>query len=177
MKDVGQRTAEMAALKHATPYIRLFKGKTFVVKVGGEAVETEAAIRGLLEQVHTLHQVGIPVVLVHGGLVALIAVGLLCGPRCWRALIARLHVRRLSRGEIAASDAAVLYARMLHILRRRGYDKPGWLTPAEFARILPPSPTSIVVANITSLYNQLRYGQQTDAGIRMIELLKELESA
>ena len=37
MKDVGQRTAEMAALKHATPYIRLFKGKTFVVKVGGEA--------------------------------------------------------------------------------------------------------------------------------------------
>lgn len=67
MKDVGQRTAEMAALKHATPYIRLFKGKTFVVKVGGEAVETDAAIRGLLEQVHTLHQVGIPVVLVHGG--------------------------------------------------------------------------------------------------------------
>ena len=27
MKDVGQRTAEAAALKHAVPYIRIFKGK------------------------------------------------------------------------------------------------------------------------------------------------------
>jgi acetylglutamate kinase len=67
MKDVGQRTAEMAALKHASPYIRLFKGKTFVLKVGGGAVETEAPIRRLLEQVEILHQVGIRVVLVHGG--------------------------------------------------------------------------------------------------------------
>jgi len=67
MKDVGQRSAEMAALKHAAPYIRLFKGKTFVLKVGGAAVETEPAIRRLLEQVEILHHVGIRVVLVHGG--------------------------------------------------------------------------------------------------------------
>jgi len=67
MKDVGQRTAEMAALKHASPYIRLFKGKTFVLKVGGGAVETEEPIRRLLEQVEVLHHVGIRVVLVHGG--------------------------------------------------------------------------------------------------------------
>jgi hypothetical protein len=66
---------------------------------------------------------------------------------------------------------------MLHILRRRGYDKPGWLTPAEFARILPPSPASTVVDNITSLYNELRYGKRPDAGVRMIELLKQLESS
>lgn len=67
MKDVGQRTAEVAALKDAIPYIRLFKGKTFVVKVGGGALEDEAAIRSLLSQVEILHQVGIRVVLVHGG--------------------------------------------------------------------------------------------------------------
>jgi acetylglutamate kinase len=67
MKDVGQRTAEVAALKDAIPYIRLFKGKTFVVKVGGGALENEAAIRSLLAQVEILHQVGIRVVLVHGG--------------------------------------------------------------------------------------------------------------
>lgn len=67
MKDVGQRTAEVAALKDAIPYIRLFKGKTFVVKVGGGALEDEAAIRSLLAQVEILHQVGIRVVLVHGG--------------------------------------------------------------------------------------------------------------
>jgi acetylglutamate kinase len=67
MKDVGQRSAEMASLKHASPYIRVFKGKTFVIKVGGSAVETEAAIRRLLEQVEILHHVGIRVVVVHGG--------------------------------------------------------------------------------------------------------------
>jgi len=67
MKDVGQRAAELAGLKHAAPYIRLFKGKTFVVKAGGEALETGAAIRGLLEQIEILCQVGIRVVLVHGG--------------------------------------------------------------------------------------------------------------
>jgi protein-glutamine gamma-glutamyltransferase len=108
-------------------------------------------------------------------LVGIIALVVLCGPRCWRALVARRHVRRLSRGNIGASDASVLYARMLDILRRRGYEKPGWLTPAEFAQILPPSPTAAAVAKITHLYHELRYAHRADAGIRMIELLKELE--
>jgi acetylglutamate kinase len=67
MKDVGQRAAALAGLKHAAPYIRLFKGKTFVVKAGGEALETAGAIRSLLEQIEILSHVGIRVVLVHGG--------------------------------------------------------------------------------------------------------------
>jgi acetylglutamate kinase len=67
MKDVGQRTAEVAALKHAVPYIRLFQGKTFVVKAGGGALEREATLKAFLEQVEVFHQVGIRVVLVHGG--------------------------------------------------------------------------------------------------------------
>jgi acetylglutamate kinase len=67
MKDVGQRAVELAGLKHAAPYIRLFKGKTFVVKAGGEALESDGAIRGLLEQIEILSHVGIRVVLVHGG--------------------------------------------------------------------------------------------------------------
>lgn len=67
MKDVGQRTAELAGLRHAAPYIRLFKGKTFVVKVGGGALESEEATYDLLGQVEVLHHVGIRTVLVHGG--------------------------------------------------------------------------------------------------------------
>jgi acetylglutamate kinase len=67
MKDVGQRTAEATALKHTVPYIRIFKGKTFVIKAGGGALEREATARALIEQVEVLHQVGIRVVLVHGG--------------------------------------------------------------------------------------------------------------
>ncbi len=67
MKDVGQRTAEATALKHAVPYIRIYKGKTFVLKAGGGALEREATARALIEQIEVLHQVGIRVVLVHGG--------------------------------------------------------------------------------------------------------------
>ena len=67
MKDVGQRSAEMAALKHAAPYIRLFKGKTFVIKAGGGALDRDATLRALIEQVEVFHQVGIRAVLVHGG--------------------------------------------------------------------------------------------------------------
>lgn len=67
MKDVGQRGAEVAALKHAIPYVRMFKGKTFVVKLGGETIADETRFRSLIEQVDALHQVGIRVVLVHGG--------------------------------------------------------------------------------------------------------------
>jgi acetylglutamate kinase len=67
MKDVGQRTAELAGLRHAAPYIRLFKGKTFVVKIGGGALESEDATLDLLGQVEVLHHVGIRTVLVHGG--------------------------------------------------------------------------------------------------------------
>jgi acetylglutamate kinase len=67
MKDVGQRSAEAAALKHAVPYIRIFKGKTFVLKAGGGALEREATTRALIEQIEVLHQVGVRVVLVHGG--------------------------------------------------------------------------------------------------------------
>jgi protein-glutamine gamma-glutamyltransferase len=110
-------------------------------------------------------------------LVLAIIVVVLCGPRCWKAVLARMHVRRLSRGQVGASDAALLYARMLDVLRRRGYEKPAWLTPAEFARILPPSQMSTAVNHITQVYNELRYAKRADAAIRMLELLKELETS
>jgi acetylglutamate kinase len=67
MKDVGQHGAGVVALKQALPYLRMFQGKTFVVKAGGGALENEAALRSLVEQVGALHQLGIRLVLVHGG--------------------------------------------------------------------------------------------------------------
>jgi len=67
MKDVGQRAAEVTALKHALPYLRMFQGKTFVVKAGGGALDSEPALRSLVEQVGALHQLGVRLVLVHGG--------------------------------------------------------------------------------------------------------------
>ena len=57
----------MSALKHAAPYIRLFKGKVFVIKAGGEVFADPAQTSALVEQVGILHQVGIRTVLIHGG--------------------------------------------------------------------------------------------------------------
>jgi acetylglutamate kinase len=55
------------ALKSAAPYIRMYKGKVFVIKAGGAVFTDETSTRVLIEQVAILHQVGIKVVLVHGG--------------------------------------------------------------------------------------------------------------
>ena len=61
------RAIVVSALKHAAPYIRLFKGKVFVIKAGGEVFADPELTRALVEQVGILHQVGIRTVLIHGG--------------------------------------------------------------------------------------------------------------
>jgi len=55
------------ALKSAAPYIRIFKGKVFIIKASGGVFGNPDATRNLMEQVAILHQVGIRVVVVHGG--------------------------------------------------------------------------------------------------------------
>ncbi|MBV9345304.1 MAG: acetylglutamate kinase [Gammaproteobacteria bacterium] len=60
-------TLAIRALKGAAPYIRLYKGRTFVVKAGGGLFAEDSAPRPLLEQLAILHYFGVRVVLVHGG--------------------------------------------------------------------------------------------------------------
>jgi len=67
MSTKKDRAIVVSALKHAAPYIRLFKGKVFVIKAGGEVFADVEKARALVEQVGILHQVGIRVVLIHGG--------------------------------------------------------------------------------------------------------------
>jgi len=67
MSSKKDRAIVVSALKHAAPYIRLFKGKVFVIKAGGEVFADVDKARALVEQVGILHQVGIRVVLIHGG--------------------------------------------------------------------------------------------------------------
>ena len=56
-----------AALKEASQYVRLFRGKTFVVKVGGEVLSEPKIRKALCEQLALLWSFSIRVVLVHGG--------------------------------------------------------------------------------------------------------------
>ncbi len=67
MTSKEDRAIVVSALKHAAPYIRLFKKKVFVIKAGGEIFADAAQTRAFMEQVGLLHQVGIKVVLIHGG--------------------------------------------------------------------------------------------------------------
>jgi acetylglutamate kinase len=67
MQKQTNRDIVVAALKHAAPYVRMYKKKVFVLKAGGEIFATKAATRAFVEQIAILHQVGIRVVLVHGG--------------------------------------------------------------------------------------------------------------
>jgi acetylglutamate kinase len=60
-------SATIRALRSAAPYIRMFKGKVFVIKTSGGVFADPQLTRALMEQVAILHQVGIRVVLVHGG--------------------------------------------------------------------------------------------------------------
>ena len=90
----------------------------------------------------------------------------------WRA---RQRVKRLVRGEGIASDATLLYERMLALLARRGVQKPPWLTPAEFARVLPATEVRTVVQDLTSFYNEFRFGGRRDVAPQMMHLLDRLE--
>ncbi len=67
MSAKRDRAVVVSALKHAAPYIRLFKRKVFVLKAGGEVFADATSTRALMEQIGLLYQVGIRVVLVHGG--------------------------------------------------------------------------------------------------------------
>ena len=63
----ADQTLAIRALKSAAPYIRMYKGKTFVVKAGGGVFADGVATRVLVEQIAILHHFGVRVVLVHGG--------------------------------------------------------------------------------------------------------------
>src|SRR5579862_8805045 len=63
----GEQTLAIRALKSAAPYIRMYKGKTFIVKAGGGVFADTESTRVLLEQVAILHYFGVRVVVVHGG--------------------------------------------------------------------------------------------------------------
>ncbi len=67
MTSTKDRAIVVSALKHAAPYIRLYKGTVFVIKAGGEIFADPVQTNALMEQVGILHQVGVRVVLIHGG--------------------------------------------------------------------------------------------------------------
>src|SRR5262249_31395286 len=92
------------------------------------------------------------------GLIVVALAGRLFGQDSWRWWKNRQRVLKAQRGEAEASDATLLYQRMLSILKRRGIEKPTWLTPFEFAGVLQEPAISVMVDDLTEAYNELRFG-------------------
>jgi acetylglutamate kinase len=60
-------TSRSEALIEALPYIQKFRGKLFIIKYGGSAMEDDAVVDRLLHDIVLLEAVGINPVLIHGG--------------------------------------------------------------------------------------------------------------
>ena len=83
-------------LIEAIPYIQAFRGKVIVAKYGGSALDNPAAMRGILQDLVFLTEVGIRSVLVHGG-----------GPAISRRLSASGHRSRFIDG-LRVTDASTI---------------------------------------------------------------------
>ena len=66
-EHLQEYTDKAAVLLEALPYLQQFRGETFLVKVGGSAMENADLVRRLLRDVVFMEVVGINPVLVHGG--------------------------------------------------------------------------------------------------------------
>lgn len=61
------KQTKLDLLRESLPYIRRFKGKTFVVKFSGKVTENKENLASLTEELALIHQVGIRVCVIHGG--------------------------------------------------------------------------------------------------------------
>lgn len=112
----------------------------------------------------TRYAVPIVLLLFGGGLI--VAFG-----RSWiEGLRSVWEVRRIRAGSARPGDAAILYCRMLKIMQKRGYQKPAWFTPREFAATVQTQ----ALDEFTDAYNALRYGTDPSAAERMKKILQEL---
>lgn len=92
----------MTHLKQALPYIQKHTGSTFVIKLGGRVLNDDQALYSLAEDVSLLHNVGINLVIVHGG-----------GPQM-NALAAEMGIeQKIVNGRRVTDEATLRLAQMV----------------------------------------------------------------
>ena len=105
-----------------------------------------------------------------------VAAAILFGPGLLGWWSRRRRVDKLKRGEAQASDATLLYERMLALLHRQGIQKPPWMTATEFVNALPEPAPRDLVAEATALYQEMRFGHRMEAAPRLLAVLERLEA-
>lgn len=81
--------------------------------------------------------------------------------------------RAARQGRSAPSDATMFYSRMLLTMKRRGFQKPAWFTPQEFADSVP-SAAGADLDQFTAAYYALRFGGKPEAARKMVDELDKL---
>jgi len=117
----------------------------------------------------------LPLLLAIAGAITWVILAVRFGPRLWAWWKMRRRVRMLLTAHGNPSDATILYEKMLGVLKRRGIQKPAWVTPCEFAMMIPGTDTRRIVEDITQEYNALRFGGKGEAAPRIVSLLDLLE--
>ncbi len=97
-------------------------------------------------------------------------------PRIHQWWDAKRRIGKIRSGEGTPHDARLLYERMLESMARRGYQKPAWFTPAEFARNLPPEDRERIGA-FTAAYNKVRFGGDAAGAVLLTQMLESMETA
>jgi hypothetical protein len=96
-------------------------------------------------------------------------------PRLRREWQARTRIRKIRSGHGTPNDAAVVYEQMLESLARRGFEKPAWFTPLEFARTLPANEKERIV-EFTRAYNDVRFGGDAAGAARLTNMLESMNA-
>jgi transglutaminase-like putative cysteine protease len=117
----------------------------------------------------------LPLVVALAGTLVWIALVLCLGPRVWAWWKTRQRLRALHTSHGNANDATILYRRMLRTLHKQGIEKPAWLTPGEFATVVPGPQSRNIVQELTREYNELRFGGRGESAPRIVSLLEKLE--
>ncbi|MEM1085455.1 MAG: acetylglutamate kinase [Verrucomicrobiota bacterium] len=65
--SLQQPTEKAEALIEALPYLQAFRGKTFLIKMGGSAMEDPQLVRKVMRDIVFLEVAGINPIIVHGG--------------------------------------------------------------------------------------------------------------
>lgn len=137
--DLAAR-ARVAALVEALPYVQRWAGQTVVVKYGGAAQVSPELSQAVMEDVVLLHQVGVNVVLCHGGGPTVSELGKRLGivPRFVDGLrVTDEETMRVAQqvqvGLISRDIAAAIGRRGGRALGLSGQDAGGWLR----ARLYP----------------------------------------
>ena len=148
-------------LREALPYIRRFKGKTFVVKFSGKVTEDKDNLSSLAEELALLHQVGIRVCVIHGGGKQLNELAVKLGVA--QTVIDGRRVTNDETLELAKMTfAGIINTNILAALRQRGVEAVGLSGVDGNIVHAARRPPKAVLNKATGEHEQVDYGHVGD---------------